>query len=464
MLVVFLLSQRTDAGDDGGEEKRRLYLPLLAYLVIATILRTIQAANPDWRLLDWLLTGSAIVVILYFVWKLGGPALFRRWCFPICILLAAVPWPTVAERAVTDHASPAIASATSEILWLASMPTAADGSAIRTGAGTISVTEDCSGIRGVQLALMASLFWAAYYGLTAFRTAGFVASSLALALGLNVLRVVEITAAAVQAGKIEGAERIHDHAGIIELLLLITLIPALAQLFRTRSTPPETAAPPASTAAAWDPTVLRNLAIATALGLVVCEVSVEVWFRAHEATESSESQLAVFRRPKLIPEAAEHPMPTQVNEAYLYSDGLSCDWPGSAGGRWTLYTLYFDAGKISACTHNVHHPEVCLASHDRIFLGELPKLDVHFKDGGVLQFHHQVFRRGNSPVHLFFVSIEEAGDQLRTVSDWTYSGRLKVAWQGIRSKRSEMIHLIAESTSPEEDVRKSAADYLARIF
>lgn len=462
-LLVGLLLWRRGVGPFCREPSppRSSYWIIAVYFAAVPVLRIVQIANPDWRLVDWGFALGAVAALLALTWQLGGAALLARWWFPICILLTAVPWSTSAEQKLTNAASPAMAEIASELLWSVGLPSVDHGHVLQTAAGAISVGEGCSGIRGVQLAIMASLFWAAFFSLGAGRGTALLLGGLSLALLLNILRVTVVAGVAIHAGSLEAGERLHDSAGGIAQLLLIAGIPALALLLRPRAARAE----PAETAwkqIRWGDITARG-ALLSVVWLIVAGAVAEGWFRVREGGRHSEMVGWKVRRPLAVSGASEQPLPLPVREAYRFSDGLSAVWHDTAGGVWTLSWLDFGAGEISACTHNVHRPEICLPANDSELAREFGDLEVD-TESGKLQFHHQLYHRGAQWMHLFYATIEETGAEPRTVADWSYAGRLDVAWRGIRGQRSEMIHLLAETTQPPEQVRSAAATYFSKLL
>ena len=463
LFLVALLIWRRGIGSIPREQNpRRLgFWVIGAYFAAVPVLRIVQIANPDWRLVDWVFAGSAVGALLALVWQLGGAVLLARWWFPLCILLTAVPWSTSAEQKLTNAASPAMATIASEILWSVGQPSVDHGRVLDTAAGTISMSEGCSGIRGVQLAIMASLFWAAFFWLGPGRGMALLFGGIALAMLLNILRVTVVAGVAIHAGNLEAGERLHDPAGVVAQFLLIAGIPALALLLRPRT--PRIERPKREPAQVRWSDIPAKAVIFSAVWLVAAATIAEGWFRLREHNRHSEIAGWKVRRPLTVPGASEQPLPMQVQEAYRFSDGLSAVWRDTAGGAWTLSWLDFGAGEISACTHNVHRPEICLPSQAAELAREFVDLQVSTESGELL-FHHQLYHRGAQWMHLFYATIEETGVEPRTVADWTYAGRLDVAWRGIRGQRSEMIHLLAETTQPPEEVRKAAVRYFGELL
>lgn len=434
---------------------------IAAYFAAVPVLRIVQIANPDWRLVDWVFAGSAVVALLALIWQLGGAPLLARWWFPVCILLTAVPWSTWAEQTLTNAASPAMATVASEVLWSVGQPSVDAGRILQTTVGAISVGEGCSGIRGIQLAIMASLFWAGFFRLGPGRGLVLFLGGIVLSLSLNVLRVAAVAGVAIHAGRLEAGERLHDLAGGAAQFLLMLGLPLLALLPRPRTTPrePEEAV---SKEMRWDSVTVRAVLVSVAW-LFAAGAAAEGWFRLRERGAQGETAGWMVRRPLTVAGATEQPMPAQIREGYRFSDGLSANWHDAAAGQWSLFWLDFGAGEISACTHNVHRPEICLPSHDSELVRQFPDLDVS-TESGPLRFHHQLYHRGSQLMHLFYTTVEETGTEARTIRDWSYVGRLEVAWRGIRGQRSEMIHLLAETTCPAEETRRAAGFYLGKLL
>src|SRR5437773_4424927 len=61
-------------------------------------IRFLSEANPDWRLLSWLLALVVAAVSLSFIYLAGGRAWLRHFAFPILFFLVAVPWPVRIEQ------------------------------------------------------------------------------------------------------------------------------------------------------------------------------------------------------------------------------------------------------------------------------------------------------------------------------------------------------------------------------
>lgn len=440
---------------------------IAGYFAMLPVLRVVQVANPDWRMIDWLLAGGAVAALLALTFRIGGPALLGRWWFPICFLLTAVPWSTSAEHAFTTHAVPATATIVSESLWTVGIAAVDEGRTLRTAVGPIGVSEDCSGIRGVQLAVMAALFWGCFLGLTKGRALVLLFGGIGLALFLNVLRVAVIVGAAVQTGQLATADRLHDPAGTAAQIALMLALPTLAWCLRQRNpTPPKEATKEkvgrleAENAGA----VSSLTALCAAMWFVGTEVAAENWFRIHETRNAPAIARWTLNRASAIPGAVEQPMPAPVQENYRYSDSLVLDWKDKTGAGWRMFWLDFEKGALSACTHNVHRPDTCLPAQDFNLARQFPDLQVDL-DGTSVAFHHQLFQSRGQVLHVFFVTAQDVGSiGQQTQTDWTMEGRLRAAALGLRSQRSQMVHLLLDAPRSPANARQMATEYIRQLL
>src|SRR5882762_3175357 len=72
----------------------------LAALLLLLPVRLFEIANPEWRPLAWLHTGSVVTLTLLYLWYVGGPAAAGWLChfaFPVAFIFVAVPWVTPIE-------------------------------------------------------------------------------------------------------------------------------------------------------------------------------------------------------------------------------------------------------------------------------------------------------------------------------------------------------------------------------
>src|ERR1700674_1988553 len=119
------------------------------WIVGFTLLPTwlVEQANPDWRLISWLLTLEIVVLSLCAIYFLGGRSWLGHFAFSICFIFTVVPWPGVVETFVTQSLMQAAASVTVQALHLFNIPALQYGNLIEVKTGLLGIDEACSGIR-----------------------------------------------------------------------------------------------------------------------------------------------------------------------------------------------------------------------------------------------------------------------------------------------------------------------------
>ena len=94
---------------------------LLSCLILLALLplRVIEEANPDWRLLGWILALLVGLFTLVSLARAGGMEWVRHFAFPICFPLVAVPWPVRIENFAVQNLMRIVTSCAVEIAgWI----------------------------------------------------------------------------------------------------------------------------------------------------------------------------------------------------------------------------------------------------------------------------------------------------------------------------------------------------------
>src|SRR5260370_11288472 len=176
-------------------------------------IRFIAEANPDWRLLSWLLAIVVTTMTLSFLYLIGGRGWLSHFAFPILFFLVAVPWPVRIEQIVIQDLMRIVTAINVTFLQLAGVPALQRGNVIEVGTGFIGIEEACSGVRSLQATLMVSLFLGELYYFTWSRRLILIVIGALLAFVCNVVR----TAILVWAGSTsvpKSIEAWHDPAGL----------------------------------------------------------------------------------------------------------------------------------------------------------------------------------------------------------------------------------------------------------
>ena len=114
----------------------------------------IVQANPDWSVVAWLLAGQTVILSLCVIYWCGGRAWLSHFAFSICLILAAVPWPTFLEDGAVHALTRLSTLVTVGALNLLGISAVEHGNVIELQTGSVGLDEACSGIRSLQAVLM----------------------------------------------------------------------------------------------------------------------------------------------------------------------------------------------------------------------------------------------------------------------------------------------------------------------
>ncbi len=113
--------------------------------------------------------------------------------------------------------------------------------------------------------------------------------------------------------------------------------------------------------------------------------------------------------------------------------------------------------------HNMHRPEICLPNSDFRLAHTFPPLELMIS-GQALIFSHQLYHRGQQPLHLFHAMAEDPESaELRRQYDWSFRGRVEAAFAGYRSRHVDIIHLLYTGPADMMQIRRAAEDVLPRV-
>jgi len=379
-----------------------LLIPLIACLAAATM---VGAANAEWRYIMWVLALLATALSFVLLALAGGGPLIRHMAFAILFLLISVPWPSTQEIWLIQSLTSMAAQITSVILQTFGIPAVCCGNVIELSVGILGVNEACSGIRSFQSSLLASLFLGEFYAMRAGWRVTMVVLGLIIAYGLNLVRMLVLSLAAVSQG-MGAIATWHDPAGMwIQLAtfgLLWGTCLGIAKIVRARqamdlpSTVPFGAHLPRS--AAWG----AGMVLAAS---IFYQIGTEAWFRWHEAHMV---QLPGWRVIPAAPGAA-NPDKTleESSRIILRSDeGFQRTWTDDTGRGWSLLYLRWNPSKVAVNRARNHTPEICQrgVGHELIATSEEKTAVVHDVP---LTYRIYSLRAEGRPLHVFYFFTED---------------------------------------------------------
>ncbi len=361
VLSIYLLWRRWGARPSPAAPNVRA-LPILVLIaggVLFLPIRFLNDANPDWRLLSWVLALLAVTMSMSIVYLYGGWTWARHFAFPILFFLVAVPWPVRFEQSVIQGLMRMVTAINVTFLQLAGIPALQHGNVIEVGSGLIGIEEACSGVRSLQATFMISLFLGELYSFSVARRFVLIMIGAVLAFVCNVVR----TAILVWVGTHRGAialESWHDPAGVTILLVCLFGL-WMVSLFMQHSS--ESVAQSVSTSALALPArVSPILLTALVAWLVFAEIGVQIWYRSHQGATS-------IRWGVQWPDSASNykqvPIAPEAETLLRYNEGGGAAWDGEDGHQWMMYFFKWLPGRTAARFVKVHRPDICLPASGR---------------------------------------------------------------------------------------------------
>jgi len=461
-LVVYLLWKRWPIKPTPFRPTANALSIFLIVICAALFLpiRFLAEANPDWRLLNWLLALVVVSISLAFVYLNGGVAWLRHFAFPFLFFLVAVPWPVRIEQVVIQDLMRAVTALNVIFLQLAGVPALQHGNVIEVGSGFIGIEEACSGVRSLQATLMISLFLGELYLFGVARRLLLIVIGAGLALVCNVVRTAILVWIGTHRGAI-GIEAWHDPAGLTILIICLFGLWTVSLFMQRRaSAPPISRAPETASALTyfkWAPLAL------VAIWLIVAEGAVQLWYRGHRIVTASRwavSWPASESNYKLVPIAPE------AESLLKYNEGGGASWQGADGHQWIMFFFRWYPGRTAARFVKIHRPDICLPASGRTMERDngLRMVDVN---GVNLPVRSYRFDDRGSPLHVFYC-YWDARSSFETVAaaeaeDWSFRGRVRAALQGRREIGAQILEIVVRGYQDDNEANDALARELARV-
>jgi exosortase len=435
-------------------------LLIIAGAVFFPPIRFIAEANPDWRLLSWLLALVVVTISLAFVYLNCGASWLRHFAFPFLFFLVAVPWPVRIEQAVIQDLMRAVTGLNVIFLQLAGVPALQHGNVIEVGSGFIGVEEACSGVRSLQATLMISLFLGELYLFNVARRLVLVAIGAVLAFVCNVIR----TAMLVWIGSHRGANAIeswHDPAGLTILIVCLFGLWIVSLFMQRRGTVTgiSRAAETASSSIRLSSTPFALLAV----WLIVAEGSIQLWYRGHHFTTAARWAItwpdseSNYKSVSIAPEAVS---------LLQYNEGGGASWQGADGHQWVMYFFRWYPGRTAARFVKIHRPDICLPASGRTMERDNGLRMVNVK-GVNLPVRSYRFDDRGSPLHVFYCYWDARSSYETTATaeaeDWSFRGRVHAALQGRREIGAQILEIVVWGYQDDSEANDALGRELARV-
>jgi exosortase len=428
---------------------------LCALILIPT--RLIQEANPDWRLLSWLMASAVAIATASAIYLAGGRSWVRHFAFPLLFFFVAVPWPTGLEQIAIQGLMRADAWINVEILNAIGIPAVQMGNVIEIGSGYVGIDEACTGIRSLQATFMVALFLGEFYQLSVARRAGLVLVGAVMAFLCNIVRTFLLVRAGVKGGA-EGIKSWHDPAGYTILTICLLGLWAFCLCLQRRHSVEPKPLPPS---AGWRiPRFVLGLLLG---GLVVAEASTQAWYRS-QGTASARLQPWTIGWPNDSNNWKTVPIAESAQDLLRYNEGGGGTWTAQDGHKWNMFFFRWFPGRTAGLFVRNHRPDICLPATGMKQRGSMESKLLTVNDVS-LPVRAYVFDDNGRSLHVFYCywdgTESEGGSDHE---DWTPLGRLDAVRKAKRDVGSQMLEIIGWGYDDNQKAEQAAIAELSRII
>ena len=463
-LALYLFWKRWATRPAPAPPGQRMFAIALLFFCALIFLpaRFLSEANPDWRLLSWAFSLTAVIISATCIFLAGGRPWLRHFAFPIVFFLVAVPWPTHFEQFVVQNLMHVVTAINVSFLNIVGIPAVQEGNVIEVGSGLIGIEEACSGVRSMQATLMVSLFLGELYSFNVLARMILVLAGGVLAFFCNLVRTAMLVWVGAHKG-IKAIEAWHDPAGLTILLVCLFGLWALSLMLQRRPVfrPRELQRTEASVAPI---NYSRPLLVGLALWFILAEATVQTWYRLQRpATEMKWT----VNWPTSETGYKSMPVPTEAQNLLRYNEGGSGEWHGSDGRPWVMYFFRWFPGRTAALFVKIHRPDVCLPASG-MTMNRDDGMRLLPVNGLNLPIRSYRFDHRGRPLHVFYCyadgrsSYENA--KAAEQEDWTIRGRVRAAWQGRRDVGAQMLEVIVWGYENDHEADEALQRELARII
>jgi exosortase len=434
-------------------------LQLLSYLILLPLLplRVIEEANPDWRLLGWILALLVASYTLVSLARVGGTPWLKHLAFPVCFSLVAVPWPVRVENLVIQDLTRTVTYCAVEIAGWIGLGAYQVGNVIELRNGFVGVDDACSGVRTLQAGIMVSLVLGELLALGRMKRLALVLCGCAWVFVCNVFRASALVILAANSG-LQALERWHDLIGTLALVVGLGGLLGFAWLWRSDAAP---LVAPSGKSERGGSFVGQLIAFAW---LVAVFGSTEFWYRSHER-QFVERPRWQIHWPQGKDTFQLLPVADTTRTILHCDDASSAAWEDPRGVRWWSFFARWKPGRAALQLVRSHSPEICLPAAGRTFRREQPP--VTMEAGSIsLDFRVYEFEQAGSPLFVF-VSIQDDKRATSTAKtgpeQWNTRGRLLGAWRGQRNLGQRLLEIAVTGFDDPGRAREAAAQTVNEI-
>lgn len=419
---------------------------LVALIAPAALGVLIAGAYPDWRVVLWGLGLGAFMASVALTALAGGVPWTRHLVFAYFFALVAIPWPTGPERWLTQSLSLLAAQIASWILPLMGIAAMCHGTTIDVGTETLGVDDACSGIRSFQSSIMAALFLGELYALRWGLRLSLVGIGLAVAYGLNIVRMLVLSVAAANGGA-QSLEKLHDPAGFAILIATMGVLWLgcwLLQRIPGAQQPLATAKIQSGIGSIAKSPAFASLAAVFAMALMAGGSEGWYWWKNRSAVRTPAWTVASASSDSGI---RDEEIEKRARDMLRFDRGFQRSWRDSGNRQWHLIFTEWEPKRMSLHYAQPHLPEQCqrMIGREIVSKSELRKATAN---GVTIAYNMYKIRSRTDEFYLMYVINDDriSGTEV-TVERATPENRMKTVMAGRRNmgQRSLQLALVGES-------------------
>jgi exosortase len=417
----------------------------------------VAQANADWRVVAWLLTVQTVLLSLCVVYWSGGKVWLGHFAFSICLILAAVPWPSSLENAVVHWLTQLSTLVTVSALNLMRIGAWQHGNVIELQTGSVGVDEACSGIRSLQAVLMLTLFLGELYRTSFERRYAAVVTGAVIAFISNSVRTICLAIVAAKQGS-ESIATWHDPIGYT--LMTACFLGVLAAT-RVITGPLPTLPPAVRSSPVHYP---YRLLVGLGGWILFVFVGTEIWYRSHTPTEVTKWSVSW---PVNKAEFASIPITKLEADALLFSQGRGATWTDGDGSRWVAYFFRWTQGPSwSRILARGHRPEVCFPAAGYRACADHGMISVQAQ-GLSIPFHALDFQDGSDTEYVFFCVWEnglKSSETPRCQDKWSQFTRLRAVLLGERGLAQQTLEIVISGYKNQAEAEAAFRREIAKLI
>ena len=426
-----------------GSPRKIVTAAIILVLFLHIPICLVEEPNSGWRPLLWLREFWLLGLSLATVALVGGWSWVRQFAFPFCFTAIAVPWPM--EVALTQVLMQGSAVIAVEVLNIAGFAAVRHGNLIEVATGVVGVEEACSGVRGLQTSLMVSLVLGELGRLSVARRFILVFAGAFIALLLNLMRAVLLSAIAADQG-LAAVDKWHDAAGFVEFGGIFAAIIVAYWLLKAKSAQVSHRSGQLVGALAGLRPISASISAIALLAFIGGVTATAAWFGFHESSFLPTARWTIQRpseSSESFPNFQSYPIPDQTRELLRPQQGWSYSWSEPEGLDFRVFFFKWPrAGSSSALTS--HRPEVCMPASGFVLDQVVGSVETALH-GIPLSFRQYRFHSSSGTVYAFYCFWEYG--QRPGQSDPSSRDHFGAVSAGRRQQERQMIQLFVTGTS-----------------